>query len=156
MKIEVIASTKVGYALPKEEALDFSGKSAGICYLPDTLETLFAEPAEKTQRRVNGNLKSGHHSVFGHATYNLSLEGIPKILAMVLNNEKMYNTSEKSARYTKMEPSPQEKKLYEKWIEIYAKQIAKEYPQFDEKRVKKLAQENARYLISVFTPATVM
>ena len=156
MKIEVIASTKVGYALPKEEALDFSGKSAGICYLPDTLETLFAEPAEKTQRRVNGNLKSGHHSVFGHATYNLSLEGIPKILAMVLNNEKMYNTSEKSARYTKMEPSPQEKKLYEKWIEIYAKQIAKEYSQFDEKRVKKLAQENARYLISVFTPATVM
>ena len=40
MKIEVIASTKVGYALPKEEALDFSGKSAGICYLPDTLETV--------------------------------------------------------------------------------------------------------------------
>lgn len=37
MKIEVIASTKVGYALPKEEALDFSGKSAGICYLPDTI-----------------------------------------------------------------------------------------------------------------------
>ena len=69
MKIEVIASTKVGYALPKEEALDFSGKSAGICYLPDTLETLFAEPAEKTQRRVDGNLKSGHHRVFGHATY---------------------------------------------------------------------------------------
>lgn len=156
MKIEVIASTKVGYALPKEEALDFSGKSAGICYLPDTLETLFAEPAEKTQRRVDGNLKSGHHSVFGHATYNLSLERIPKILAMVLNNEKVYNTSEKSARYTKMEPLPQEKELYEKWIEIYAKQIAKEYPQFDEKRAKKLAQENARYLISVFTPATVM
>ena len=126
MKIEVIASTKVGYALPKEEALDFSGKSAGICYLPDTLETLFAEPAEKTQRRVDGNLKSGHHSVFGHATYNLSLERIPKILAMVLNNEKVYNTSEKSARYTKMEPLPQEKELYEKWIEIYAKQIAKE------------------------------
>ena len=77
-------------------------------------------------------------------------------LDMVLNNEKVYNTSEKSARYTKMEPLPQEKELYEKWIEIYAKQIAKEYPQFDEKRVKKLAQENARYLISVFTPATVM
>ena len=109
MKTKVIASTKVGYVLPKEEALDFSGKSAGICYLPDTLETLFAEPAEKTERRVNGNLQSGHHSVFGHATYNLSFEGIPKILAMILNNEKIYNTSEKSARYTKMEPSEEEK-----------------------------------------------
>lgn len=156
MKIEVIASTKVGYVLPKEEALDFSGKSAGICYLPDTLETLFSEPEEKTQRRVNGNIKSGHHSVFGHPTYNLSMEGIPKILAMILNNEKMYNTSEKSARYTIMEPSEQEKALYEKWIEIYKREITKKYPEFDEKRVQKLAQENARYLISVFTPATVM
>lgn len=156
MKIKVIASTKVGYVLPKEEALDFSGKSAGICYLPDTLETLFAEPSEKTQRRVNGNLASGHHSVFGHATYNLSLEGIPKIIAMILNNEKIYNTSEKSARYTKMNPSEEEIVLYEKWIETYKEVISKEYPNFDAKKVQKLAQENARYLISVFTPATIM
>ena len=156
MKIKVIASTKVGYEMPKEEALSFSGKSAGICYLPDTLETLFSEPEEKTAKRANMTLKSGHHSVFNHPTYNLSLEGIPKILAMILNNEKMYNTSEKSARYTKMEPSRAEKVLYEKWIEIYKQEIAKAYPNIEEKRVQKLAQENARYLISVFTPATVM
>ena len=56
MKIKVIASTKVGYELPKEEAVDFSGKSAGICYLPDTLETLFSEDKEKTQKRANGTL----------------------------------------------------------------------------------------------------
>jgi len=156
MKIKIIASTKVGYEMPKEEALNFSGKSAGICYLPDTLETLFNEPTEKTERRANMTLRSGHHSVFNHPTYNLSLEGIPKILAMILNNEKMYNTSEKSARYTKMEPSEAEKVLYEKWIEIYKEEIAKAYPKIEEKRVQKLAQENARYLISVFTPATVM
>ena len=156
MKIKVIASTKVGYVLSKEEAIDFSGKSAGICYLPDTVETLFAEVPEKTQRRANGNLESGHHSVFGHAHYNLILEGVPKILAMILNNEKIYNTSEKSARYTKMQPSEKEKNLYEKWIDIYKKEISKEYPKFDEKKVQKLAQENARYLISVFTPATIM
>ena len=156
MEIKVIASTKVGYVMPKDEAVDFSGKSAGICYLPDTLETLFEEAPEKTQRRADGNIKSGHHSVFGHPTYNLSLEGIPKILAMILNNEKIYNTSEKSARYTHMEPSPQEKELYEKWIEIFKEQILTQYPKFEEKRAIKLAQENARYLISVFTPATVM
>ena len=156
MEIKVIASTKVGYIMPKDEAVDFSGKSAGICYLPDTIETLFAEAPEKTQRRANGNIKSGHHSVFGHPTYNLSLEGIPKILAMILNNEKIYNTSEKSARYTHMEPSPQEKELYEKWIEIFKEQILTQYPKFEDKRALKLAQENARYLISVFTPATVM
>ena len=156
MEIKIIASTKVGYALPKNEALNFSGKSAGICYLPDSLETLFAEPIEKTEKRVKNNIASGHHSVFGHPTYNFSLERIPKILAMVLNNEKIYNTSEKSARYTIMEPSTQEKELYEKWIKIYSNEISNKYPNFDEKRVKKLAQENARYLISVFTPSTVM
>ena len=156
MEIKVIASTKVGYVMPKDEAVDFSGKSAGICYLPDTVETLFAEAPEKTQRIADGNIKSGHHSVFGHPTYNLCLEGIPKILAMILNNEKIYNTSEKSARYTHMEPSPQEKELYEKWIEIFKEQILIQYPKFEDKRALKLAQENARYLISVFTPATVM
>ena len=156
MKINIIASTKIGYSLPKDEAVKFSGKSAGICYLPDTIETLFNEPEEKTIRRATMNISSGHHSVFGHATYNLSLEGIPKILAMILNNEKIYNTSEKSARYTHMEPSEEEKNLYDKWIEIYEKRISEVYPTFDEKKAKKLAQENARYLISIFTPATVM
>ncbi len=156
MKIEVIASTKPGYVLSKNDAVVFSGKSAGICYLPDTIETLFFEPIERTRKRASGNIQSGHHSVFGHPTYNLVFDGIPKILAMVLNNEKMYNTSEKSARYTHMDPSDQEKGLYEKWIEIFKDQISLKYPNFDEKRVQKLAQENARYLISVFTPATTM
>lgn len=156
MKIQVIGSTKPGYFLPKEEAVDFSGKSAGICYLPDTVEALFNEAPEKTLKRSNGNIKSGHHSVFGHVTYNLCLEQIPKILAMILNNERIYNTSEKSARYTLMEPSPQEKELYEKWILRFKARILSEYPNFNEKRAQKLAQENARYLIGVFTPATVM
>ena len=156
MKVRVLASTKVGHIMSKEEAFDFSGKSAGICYMPDDLDTLFSEQPEKTQRRANGTLNSGHFSVFGHPHYNLAFEEIPKILAMVLNNEKLYNTSEKSARYTKMQPSPEEKELYEKWIEIYKEEILKMYPNFDDKRALKLAQENARYLISVFTPATVM
>lgn len=156
MKIEVIGSTKVGHKMTKEEAIDFSGKEAGICYLPDNLQSLFNEESEKTLKRANRTLKSGHHSVFGHPTYNLSLEQVPKILAMIINNEKVYNTSEKSARYTKMNPSEEEKELYEKWIKIYKEVITKEYPSIDEKRIEKLAQENARYLISVFTPATVL
>ena len=156
MQIKVLASTKVGYTMPKEEAINFSGKSAGICYMPDSMDTLFSEPEEKTAKRAKGTLASGHHSVFGHVTYNLSLEKKKKILAMILNNEKMYNTSEKSARYTKMEPSEKEKQLYEKWIDIYEKVIINNYPKIDEKKVRKLAMENARYLISVFTPATIM
>lgn len=156
MKATILASTNVGYSLPIEEAMKFSGHEAGICYMPDNIKTLFAEPEEKTIKRANGTLKSGHHSVFGHVYYNFSFEEVPKILAMVLNNEKVYNTSEKSARYTKMKTSEEEEILYEKWIDIYNGIIVKEYPNISEKQVKKLAMENARYLISVFTPATTM
>ena len=156
MKMEVLASTKIGYTLPVEEARYFSGKEAGVCYMPDTIETLFNEDNEKSIKRANGTEVSGHHSVFSHPHYNFSLEEVPKILAIVLNNEKVYKTSEKSARYTKMQASKEEQTLYEKWIEIYKEQISKEYPEIDPKQVKKLAMENARYLISVFTPATSM
>lgn len=156
MKVQVLASTKPGYELGVDEAIKFSGKEAGICYMPDDIKTLFSEPEEKTLKRANGTLKSGHHSVFGHPSYCLAFEEVPKIIAMVLNNEKDYNTSEKSARYTKMKSSKEEEKLYEKWIEIYEKQILQTYPEISEKQAHKLAQENARYLISVFTPATTM
>lgn len=156
MKISILGSTKEKYILPKEDAVIFSGKAAGICYMPDTLESLFNEEKDKTIKRANRTLISGHHSVFDHPTYNLALEGIPKILAMILNNEGMYTTSEKSARYTKMKLDDKEKKLYEKWINVFSDEIFKEYPNINEKQVLKLAQENARYLISIFTPSTTM
>lgn len=158
MDIKVLASTKVGYEMLRAEALGFSGHSAGICYLPDTVEKLFAEDVSKTKNRVNNNLANGHLSVFGHATYSILLENVPKILAIILNNEKAYTTSEKSARYTKMKNLlPEEKILYDKWYTIFKKKILRKFPdKFDEKKACKLAQENARYFISVFTPATTM
>ena len=130
--------------------------------MPDDVDTLLAEPEEATRKRANGTMKSGHHSVFGHVSYNFALEEVPKIMAMILNNEKVYQTSEKSARYTRMTPSEQEKALYEKWIDIFSEEIRKIYPVSQEnekqreKNIRKKAQENARYLISVFTPATSM
>lgn len=156
MKVQIIGSTKLGNKLTKEEAMSFAGKAAGICYLPDTIETLFAEPEEKTMRRVNMTLQSGHHSVYDHATYSFMLIDIPKIFAMILNNEKMYTTSEKSGRYTKMSASKEEETLYLKWIDVFSKKIKEVYPQVEDKLSIKLAQENARNLISMFTPATTM
>jgi len=156
LKVQVIGSTKENYNLPKENAMSFSGKAAGICYMPGTIEELFTEDTSKTEKRTKMTLVSGHHSVFDHPTYNLILTDIPKVLAMILNNEGMYTTSEKSARYTKMKLDKQEKELYEKWIEIFSKQINKLYPEIESKQVIKLAQENARYLISIFTPSTTM
>lgn len=98
----------------------------------------------------------GHHSVYGHINYNFVFENIPKALAMVLNNQGIYDTSEKSARYTVMEDIPEkEKQLYDKWLDIFKDKINEEYPYLGKRMTTKRAQENARYMISTFTP-TVM
>lgn len=155
MKIKVIGSSKAGYSLPIDGALVFGSKSAGICYMPDNFESILEEDIEKTKKRIKRTLKSGHHSVYDHPTYNFLFVDIPKILAMVLNNEGFYTTSEKSARYTKMNPDQLEKSLYDKWMDILNDKIQRIYPQISSNHAKKLAQENARYMISVFTPTTM-
>ena len=125
MNIKILGSTKPEYELTKEDAANFAGKAAGICYLPSTIDELFNEDKEKTVRRTKMTLNSGHHSVYDHPMYNLALIDIPKIIAMIINNENMYTTSEKSARYTKMKVSEEEEKLYLKWIDIYKEEIQK-------------------------------
>lgn len=160
MKISIEASTHEGYVAPKSEFDSLSGHAAGVCYMPNNFETLLNEPVEKTRKRTERAKTEQHHSVFGHPYLTLSLEDIPKGLAMVLNNECAYNTSEKSARYTKMVLKDDEQKLYDKWLDIYKHLIKdtyqKQYPQiFTEQKIEKLAQENARYLISVFTPTSM-
>ena len=156
MKVNPRASTSVGYFLEKEDALEFSGKCAKVCYEKTTIDDIFNETGQTSIARAMGCVESGHHSVADHAMYSLSLEGIPKILAMILNNEKFYATSEKSARYTKMATTGIEKELYNKWIDIYKGIILQNHPDYEDLHAEKLAQENARYLISVFTPATDM
>jgi len=155
MKIQIIGSTKKGNILKKEEALEFGATLAGICYMPDSFEALKNEDKEKNKNRQRLTLENGHHSVYGHTSLNLLLEDTPKIVAMLLNNEKVYVTSEKSARYTKMRTSGLEEKLFNKWNYIFERKISEKYPKIDAKKIKKLAQENSRYLISVFTPTTL-
>lgn len=74
-------------------------------------------------------LNSGHHSVFEHVNFTFYFKKIPKMLAMVFNNEKQYSTSEKSARYTQMKGIPKkQRELYDKWMEILIPEIDKTYP----------------------------
>ena len=127
MEIKVEGSTKEGYVAPKEELEKFSGHVAGVCYMPGTFKELMNEPDEKALKRANMTKVSGHHSVFDHDEINFSFIDIPKGLAMVLNNEKQYATSEKSARYTKMNPTPKEKELYDHWKGVFESLIYKEY-----------------------------
>lgn len=163
MEIKIIATTSTDYKNfeNSEQYNIFSGKVAGVCYMPNTFDDLINESQEKTLKRCNLTKNNGHHSVFDHEYISLYIDQIPKLLAMILNNEKMYTTSEKSARYTIMTNcSTVEKKLYNKWYEIFVDTITKKYggtsPFFDEKRIKKLAQENARYFLSIYTPTSMV
>ncbi len=140
-----------------------AGLMGSTCYMQDTFEKLQQKGIRNILAIASVVEGNGHHSTFGHSHLTLEITGIPKALAMVLNNEKEYCTSEKSARYTVMKDiDPKELDLFTKWKFIFADEINKVYggktPFFDDKGIKieKLAQENARYLISVFTPSNMV
>ena len=169
MEIRVLGSTKLGYEMNRDEILEFAGKEANICYTTRSVDAIFTEDSETSVKRGIRTLKSGHHSVSDHLRFNFGISGIPKILAMVLNNEGFYSASEKSARYTQMKLTPREQEKYDKWLSIFSNEIEKNYGdkflEYNQKmgtkkdpkdvtkdQILKLAQENARYLISVFTP----
>ena len=161
MKLKIQATMKEGYVAPKEDLDKLSGHAAGVCYMPQKFDDLISEPEHRTFSRADRTRKNQHHSVFDHAEIMLSLEDIPKGLAMVLNNEKYYTTSEKSARYKKMVLKENEQILYNKWLDTFKNLIKEKYqskcPQFfTDEKIEQLAQENARYLISVFTPTTMV
>ncbi|MFZ5955605.1 MAG: FAD-dependent thymidylate synthase [Nanoarchaeota archaeon] len=140
----------------QEDLLRFTQNYARICYSEKNWDGLVKESYK--ENLVERLIDSGHHSVFEHIHFNFYLEAIPKIFAMTLNNEKQYNTSEKSGRYTVMKDTfKEQKEIYDKWVQILFPEIEKAYPKIgneDTRRTKitKLAQENARYVTSVFTP----
>lgn len=165
MKIELLPN----YFLNKngtfniDDAIMLSGRIAGVCYDKEGFSHLQKESAEKTKKRVAMTLNNGHHSVYDHISISLNIKNIPKILAMVINNEHQYTTSEKSARYTKIVADDSgiiteaEAMLYEKWIDIFKEKIKELYgSEFNDSKVEKLAQENARYLVTVFMPTEMI
>lgn len=145
-----------------KNALLFSGRIAGVCYDKEGYEHLEKEDISNTQKRINNTLENDHHSVYDHIMINFDIVGIPKILAMVLNNEHQYTTSEKSARYTDVTYkngsilTEREVTLYNKWNERFKELIKENYPDFTNFKIKTLAQENARYLITVFVPTEMV
>lgn len=147
----------------KDEAIMLSGKIAGVCYDKEGFTHLINEPVERTMRRIDMTLNNGHHSVYDHILINFNLQNLPKILAMVLNNEHQYTTSEKSARYTPVVRkdgsiiTEDEERLYNKWLNIFKIKIKSQYGYiYSDSKIQKLAQENARYLVTVFMPTQMI
>lgn len=154
---------KVDGTFDKEKAIQLSGKIAGICYDEEGFSHLENEKLEKTMRRVDMTLNNGHHSVYDHISISFNLQNLPKILAMVLNNEHQYTTSEKSARYTSAvaqvgsDITETEEILYHKWLRLFQLKIKAQYGNiYSDTRIQKLAQENARYFVTVFMPTQMI
>lgn len=159
--INTIAASQETESISSEflnhEMTFLSGKYAGTCYAPEGYETIKTQPEEKAMNRAAGTAANGHHSVFQHSMVTMEIQ-CPKIIAMLLNSIGVSNTSEKSARYTRMYPETErESVLYDKWHTILAEQIREEYgDRFNERERDKLAYENARYMISVFCPTSMV
>lgn len=134
----------------------FAGKQAAICYAEDKYIDERIQDDSNALKRFEQIIPTLHHSIADHVNITLLLEGIPKILAMILNSLGQYATSEKSGRYTKMSgASKLEKEKYDKWLGIFDSLIQVDYPEIDDKTRVKLSMENARYMLSVFTPTTM-
>jgi len=165
MKLGLLPSqyVKESGIFDKEKAINLCGKIAGVCYNKEGFYALMNEPVKITNKRINLTLNMGHHSVYDHILLNFNLENIPKILAMVLNNEKQYTTSEKSARYTPVIRqdgsiiTSAEETLYQKWQQIFKDKIRERYgDMYNDSKIEKLAQENSRYLVTVFMPTQMI
>ncbi len=142
-----------------DDLLTFDAHLLGKCYTPNTYAEIIQEPDKTTNGRKKFCLEKQHHSGFEHSVLTFEMDKVPKIIFMLLNNENLYVTSEQSARYTSFENAAEtarERELYIKWQGIFEKCIKEEYDFFTDKEVTKLAQENARYMISVFVPSSMM
>lgn len=137
-----------------KKAMNYQGQIGGICYNEDGLEASFEEPLERTEKRVNRTTFSEHQTVFEHINIGFHLQNSPKFLLMMLNNEHQYTTSERSLRYTTMKEdssiTEEMLALYNKWNEIFFTKIKKRYGHCKtDSQIRKLAQENSRYLLPV-------
>jgi hypothetical protein len=160
MKVQLVGSTNG--ITDQESAKRWVQNHARICYTDKDWDSLAGEGFK--EGLVSSLIKRGHHSPFDHFHLNFYFDGPEKALAMVFNNQGMYTTSEKSARYTVMSGVPEDQvQLYEKWNSWFLDEIQASFPReefrFLHKRGsdgkttgEKLAQENARYMTSVFTP----
>jgi thymidylate synthase ThyX len=160
-KMEVKLYESTGKFVKIEEMKKLAQVAARICYSEKDVEGL-SDESYKPELVEGRLLGGGHHSPFEHTNLTFYFNGMPKALAMVFNNERQYATSEKSARYTVMKDmAPEQKAIYDKWMEKLIPRISSEYPEMDNtlariEAIRKLAQENARYMTSVFTPTKML
>lgn len=178
--MEVRLDPMQGYVTGKrtfdqKKAFESTGVKAAVCFKEvkdgKVVNQDMIREDEDFSTLVNRGLNTvmqDHTTPSEHQIVSLEIEGVPKIFLMVLNNEKQYTADERSLRYTKVENngviSKKEVELYNKWLNILTNVIEDKmgdfYRRFNKsdiaakKAIIKMAQENARYMVSVFMPTT--
>ena len=169
LTVNALLAPNESHVLTKREALVICGQYFGMCYVKDDFDKIKNEAEEKSINRAMMCIKSGHHSGFEHVKFTFEILGISKTLAMILNNQGNYATSEKSGRYTVLSiENEKEEALRKKWQETFYNIIHDEYydmfhkfyfkPDAEPEKVKKAietaitkkAQENSRLITSPF------
>lgn len=155
-----------------KQAFMYAGIKAAWCYKKGTAtpEDIRAMSEETLLRMGVETFLSDHGTPDEHYEVSIEVTGIPKLLCMILNNEKMYSADERSLRYTKVLPSEYiselEVDLYNKWLAKFTDILWYDYRDLflkgnggDEDAAKreavKIAQENARNFVSVLTPTSI-
>lgn len=131
-----------------DEIKSFVGKIASICYTSKTYGQFWEEDDEKSLKRAEGLLKSGHHSPFDQVFVKLYISEASKITLMAFNGGRFYATEEGSDRYRPMKLSRNEQQDFDFLTQLYIEKIEDLNPnpcKYIERRKEKLALENARY-----------
>lgn len=157
-------------------ALKSTGVKAAICYKEEKDGRPVNQDMIRNEESLSTLVIRGLNTIFQdhttpseHQMVTLEMTDIPKALCMVLNNEKQYTADERSLRYTEVKKneyiSDKEVELYNKWLNILYDVIDKKHGDFYRKYSKnesgakktmiKLAQENARFMVSVFMPTSI-
>ncbi len=153
-------------------ALIDAGVKAAVCFKEGSIspeEIRKTETNDQLIKRGLNTILSDHTTPTEHPNVGLEITEIPKILCMILNNEHQYTSCERSLRYTEIQNNPYisslENFLYEKWLAKLQNVLPTKYSDFFRKfnkdenaakiTIKKLAQENARDMVTVFMPTTL-
>lgn len=157
-KINIIAASHETDHVNLNDLNVLAGKYGGTCYAADGYETIKHQPESKAIKRALSNAERGHHSVFQHSIITFEII-FSKMMCILFNSIGVSNASEKSARYTYMKPEEgYVDQLYQKWCSRFQDLIIdyKGEGFFTPSELEKMALDQARYLLSVFTPTSIV
>lgn len=149
MKMHIITATSElasGEALPLENLKVIGGKNAGISQIRDEYFNSPVSDPEKALPRFNVTISRGHTSIANHAKVEVVFDGATRFFAMLMNNLRYYDTTERSGRFTEMVGNTEEQcALYDKWNALFKERIMELHPDFNDSFLQRQVA-NAGYL----------